>query len=332
MGKVHGVIRSILRACLNGASWSIQWATSAQVLSIISQASERLAADPPLLNLTGHFTIVGDIHGDVLSLIRIFQQLGWPDSRSYLFLGDYVDRGGSSCEVLVLLYCLKILFPGNIFLLRGNHEFGSLTQLYGFRVECASKFLMKVYSEFLNSFQGLPVAAIVNDTIFCVHGGIVPELAGQIDSLEKIGEAATNVETNMLWSDPDESSEGFGSSPRGRGFLFGADVFDAFLRETGFTMMIRGHEHCGNGCAWPFGTDGRLLTVFSSVDYCGRENDGAVAVVTGNDVSIVTFPFRNKDRLRILIPYFVLEADIGGLGDLVFPTPEDTSRLYLEIF
>jgi diadenosine tetraphosphatase ApaH/serine/threonine PP2A family protein phosphatase len=332
MTTTHGMIRSVLNACVHGASGATQWATSAQVLSIISQAVERFSADPPLLNLSGQFTIIGDLHGDILSVVRIFQKLGWPDSRSYVFLGDYVDRGECSCEVLVLLYCLKILFPGNIFLLRGNHEFPAMMQLYGFQAECAAKFLRKVYAAFVDSFLVFPIAAIINEAVFCVHGGIVPGLGSTIDDLAKISEGASVKESEILWSDPNDNVEGFRASRRGRGFQFGPDVFDAFLQETGLTMMIRAHEHCTNGFDWPFGTDGRILTVFSAVDYCQKGNDGAVAVVTGSDVRVIRFPFKNSDRLRVLIPYFVLEADTVSLTEITLTTREDESHLFIEIF
>jgi diadenosine tetraphosphatase ApaH/serine/threonine PP2A family protein phosphatase len=282
------------------------------------------------LNLSGVFTIVGDLHGELSSLIRIFQRLGWPDSRCYLFLGDYVDRGEFSCEILVLLYCLKILFPQNIFLLRGNHEFASMTKLYGFEAECASKFLKNVYIQFLNSFMTLPIAAIINDTIFCVHGGLSPDLSTQLEKLRKIEDLTTNIEMNLLWSDPNENVEGFQPNPRGKGFLFGIDVFNEFLQQTDFTMMIRGHEHCTNGFTWSFGKDGRLLTVFSVIDYCEKGNDGAVAIVNHKDVTIHTFKY--GERSRIVIPYFILQSMTDTFNELTLPRAEDSSHRYIEIF
>jgi hypothetical protein len=95
----------------NGTPGSKQFATPAQVLSVVSQAIELFSHQPTLLNLTSQFTVVGDIHDHFFSLLRIFHKLGWPDSHHYLFLGDYVDRGKCSCEVLVLLSCFKVLFP-----------------------------------------------------------------------------------------------------------------------------------------------------------------------------------------------------------------------------
>jgi protein phosphatase len=332
MATLHGMIRSILNTCLDDTSGFSQWATSSQVLSVISEAKRMFSADSALLNLRGDFTVVGDIHGDLITLVRIFQRLGWPDSRNYVFLGDYVDRGRSGCEVVVLLYCLKILFPDNIFLLRGNHEFPTLTHVYGFEAECSSKFLIRVYDELMKSFEVLPIAAMINESIFCVHGGISEELGMKIEELKKIGECVDCMECEMLWSDPKVNVEGFEASPRGKGFLFGRDAFDEFKRMTDIGLMIRGHEHCENGFDWPFGIEGGLLTIFSSVDYCGKGNEGSVVVVTGSEVQIVCFGKRMNDRHRVLIPSFVLEADTGSLSDLVFRTASHSSHHFIELF
>jgi diadenosine tetraphosphatase ApaH/serine/threonine PP2A family protein phosphatase len=326
------MIHSILQVCDHDTPGSSPFATSTQVLSVISQAVNQLSAEPPVLHLTGQFVVVGDIHGDILSVVRIFQELGWPDTRSYLFLGDYVDRGNASCEVLVLLYCLKVIFPDSIFLLRGNHEFASMTQLYGFRAECAAKFVSQVYTEFVNSFSALPIAAIVNGTVFCVHGGIRPELARHLDDLMKIEDGSASIEADILWADPREGVDGFQASPRGRGFLFGSDAFEDFLDDADLTLMIRAHEDCDAGFAWPFGIDGQLLTVFSTADYCQKGNDAAVAVVSVAGVRIVRFPFKSAHRSRTIIPCFVLEAQASSLPDLMLQPDEDTSRLYIELF
>jgi diadenosine tetraphosphatase ApaH/serine/threonine PP2A family protein phosphatase len=331
MANLHAVIHSILEACCTGTPGSSQFATSTQVLSIISQAVAHLSIDLPLLHLHGRFAIVGDIHGDILSIVRIFTELGWPDTQSYLFLGDYVDRGKSSCEVLVLLYSLKILFPKSIFLLRGNHEFASMTQVYGFLTECSGKFVMRVYTDFVNSFQSLPIAAIVNGSVFCVHGGLAPELAEQIEDLRKITGSNFETETDILWSDPSVDVEGFVNSPRGRGFLFGIDAFQEFLDETEFTMMIRAHEDCSAGFEWPFGEDEQLLTVFSAVDYCQKGNSGAVAIVSDAGARIARFPLKTGGRPRILIPKFILEFITENIRPMTLPLEDKTSHLCIDV-
>jgi diadenosine tetraphosphatase ApaH/serine/threonine PP2A family protein phosphatase len=330
MKDIHGIIQSILQGCRDDTSGSRRFATFVQVTSVISQVVEILSAETALLVLSGEFTIVGDIHGDILSLIQTFQELGWPDARCYVFLGDYVNRGDCSCEVLVLLYCLKILFPRSIFLLRGNHEFEEMTDHYRFRDECIARFQRRLYFQFVKTFQALPIAAILNDNILCVHGGITPELA-DLGSLVKISHRImASLEMDILWSDPRADIEGFEPSPRGQGCLFGIAAYDSFLQKSGLTMMIRAHEECADGFNWPFGTDGKLLTVFSARNYCGKGNDGAVAVVIGKEVTIVRFPFKKCDKPRILIPFFILEAIEPPMME--FAKKDDASHLCVEIY
>jgi predicted phosphodiesterase len=150
---------------------SRQFATSSDVLTVIERAVEILSNEPAVLQISGSYVIVGDIHGNLDALIRLFNEFGYPDSRRFIFLGDYVDRGPKSNEVIILLYALKVLFPHNLILLRGNHESGLMTDVYGFRQECLLRFLPRVYSSFVDSFLKLPVCAVVNGHILCVHGG-----------------------------------------------------------------------------------------------------------------------------------------------------------------
>lgn len=74
-----------------------------------------------LLELKPPVNICGDIHGQFKDLIHLINKIGEPGKENYLFLGDYVDRGKRSLECFCLLMVLKIRYPNNFFLLRGNH-------------------------------------------------------------------------------------------------------------------------------------------------------------------------------------------------------------------
>jgi serine/threonine-protein phosphatase PP1 catalytic subunit len=145
----------------------------------------------------------GDIHGQYYDLLRLFEYGGFPPEANYLFLGDYVDRGKQSLETICLLLAYKIKYPENFFILRGNHECASINRIYGFYDECEfSRFLdvqhecsrvwgyfagkrrynIKLWKTFTDCFNCLPIAAIIDEKIFCMHGGLSPDL----QSMEQI--------------------------------------------------------------------------------------------------------------------------------------------------
>lgn len=124
-----------------------------------------------------------------------------------LFLGDYVDRGSYSIEVCTFLYALKICYPNEIIMLRGNHESRAMTEHFTFREEVLTKFDgdESVYESFIDSFEAMPIAADVNGDYLCMHGGISPEL-NTIDDVNKIERFVEpplqGFLCDLLWSDP----------------------------------------------------------------------------------------------------------------------------------
>lgn len=308
-------------------------------LQIARKAKIVLENDPAVLlintkNRDTDFVIVGDIHGNLDSLVRIFKEKGYPPFTKYLFLGDYVDRGKYSCEVMILLYALKCLFPKDIYMIRGNHEFADMTDFYGFKLECENRIdntstgespspAFTFYHLILESFTMLPVCAIINDSIFCVHGGITPLIKNRTEllKLKKVGDTYTQddlAQEEMFWNDPDKTISTYKFSSRGRGLVFGEEATNTFLKDLHFKLIIRGHQDAKKGYDWPFGPDGGVLTVFSVIDYLKTRNNGGIAIVNNDSDSkhhlvdiqtfkkyakfdapnhIFTYPLKRKSKL-----------------------------------
>jgi hypothetical protein len=148
--------------------------TKEEIQWICASAADIFLSEKPLLKLSTPLIIVGDLHGKYYDLIHIFVTHGFPDSTTYLFLGDYVDRGKDSIDVILLLFALKIRFPKKIYLIRGNHEVDTTAKRYGFFAECQAKDVD--FGQFIAPFDSLPLAAIINRSIFCVHGAISPTM------------------------------------------------------------------------------------------------------------------------------------------------------------
>jgi protein phosphatase len=273
------MIKDVLNSRIPGANGFHPDLSS--VLQVVGAAQSLLEQEPAILSLSGEHCVVGDIHGNVDILLRIFEERGYPPSRRYLFLGDYVDRGQNSCEVIILIYSLKVLFPESLHLIRGNHESDDMAEYYGFKSECTTRLSGEVYSAIIASFNSLPLGAILARN-FCVHGGISPYLqtAKDFETIPKGVQAlGDTVASDLLWSDPRMEVETYEESPRGRGHLFGEEAVSSFLSKTGICdRIIRAHETCPNGFDWPF-PDDTVLTLFSSCDYCEMQNDAGIAII-----------------------------------------------------
>ena len=218
--------------------------------------------------------ICGDIHGQFHDLLELFR-CGGDVRRSeanYLFLGDFVDRGFGSVQTILLLIALKVRYPDRITLLRGNHESRQITQTYGFYDECIRKYGgTNVWRYCTELFDYMALAALVDGRIFCVHGG----LSTSIKALSDIRAFDRKQEVphdgpmcDLLWSDPDESVEEWGVSPRGAGILFGAKVVHEFNHVNSIDLICRAHQLVQEGFQFLF--DNSLVTVWSAPNYCYR--------------------------------------------------------------
>jgi serine/threonine-protein phosphatase PP1 catalytic subunit len=234
---------------------------------VCTEAVRVLRADPVLLRLEAPILVCGDIHGQFYDLLS-FLKLGGPvPTHKYLFLGDYVDRGHNSIECFTLLLSLKVRYPGHIWLLRGNHETADISKLYGFYDECAARYRPELWERFTDVFLWLPIAAIISDRIFCVHGGLSPELH-DLAQIEKIARPLAiptrGLLSDLLWSDPDPEQAEWAKSTRGTAFTYGETVVENFLRKNDFDLICRGHQVVSPGYDFPFAPNQSVLTVFSA--------------------------------------------------------------------
>ncbi|GMH73504.1 hypothetical protein TrST_g4724 [Triparma strigata] len=202
---------------------------------------------------------------------NLFKVGGACPTRNYLFLGDFVDRGYYSVETFLLLLALKVRYPDRITLIRGNHESRQITQVYGFYDECLRKYgSVNVWRYCTEIFDYLSLSAIVEDRIFCVHGGLSPSIntLDQIRVIDRKQEVPHDgAMCDLMWSDPEEI-EGWGLSPRGAGYLFGGDVVSMFNTTNSLTLIARAHQLVMEGHRSMF--DDALVTVWSAPNYCYR--------------------------------------------------------------
>jgi hypothetical protein len=137
--------------------------------------TEMLAGESNLIYLKAPITVVGDVHGQFYDVLEFLKVGGLPPHTSYLFMGDFVDRGYFSLQTIALLGCLKLRFPDRVALIRGNHESRNCTKVYGFYEECRSRFGengMEVWHAFTSMFDYIPISALIDGKIFCTHGGM----------------------------------------------------------------------------------------------------------------------------------------------------------------
>lgn len=243
------------RLCLNNT----------EILSICSAARNLFLSQPILLELNPPIHIVGDIHGQFTDLLRIFETSGSPSTSNYLFLGDYVDRGKQSLETILLLLCYKLKYPETFFLLRGNHECADISRIYGFHDECKRRCNIKIWKTFTDVFNCLPIAAIVAEKIFCVHGGLSPSLSDMNDirNLARPTEVPGHgLLTDLLWSDPANIKDWGPNDDRGVSWTFGRNVVANFLKRYGLDLVCRSHMVVEGG--YEFFGERSLVTVFSA--------------------------------------------------------------------
>jgi len=286
-----------------------------QVIKLIDEATHLFANSPDIstvVTMRIPVKIYGSLHGQYGDLLRLFDHWGGPteygdiEGFDYLFLGNYVDRGRYSLEVLCLLLSLKLKYPEQLHLVRGSHEDIKINKNFGFGEECALRLgedindMGSVFQRFNRLFEYLPLAAVIQDRILCVHSGIgstirsVEELESIPRPIEIVHEPAKReqqIVLDIFWSDPvtESSNSELSQNKQAYGIKnavkFDSDHLKEFMKENGLSMLVRSHECVADGFERIWG--GSLTTVFSATDYCGKNSNAAAVMVFKKNLEVI---------------------------------------------
>lgn len=276
-----------------------------ELLSVlITEVVEILRKEPVLVHLRAPVKVFGSLHGQFLDLLRLFEMWGAPndlpgegdiESFDYVFLGNYVDSGTRSLELICMLLALKAKYPDQIVLLRGVHEDRTVNLHRGFAEECRSKLdedpqhPKSIYNQINSAFEMMPLAAVIEDKFLCVHSGIGStwKLLGDLEVIMKpvvLTRASDNTSVQLamelLFSEPTEKDTGVtvSSSRDGAIIKFGISRLRRFLADNSLLSVIRGHDTVTEG--WEEQWNGAMQTIISATDYAGQyKNAGAVLIV-----------------------------------------------------
>ncbi|CAF1217088.1 unnamed protein product [Rotaria sp. Silwood1] len=258
-------------------------------LRLIDLAQQIFEREPNMLFIERPITIVADIHGQFYDLLTILAAGGDPAETRYLFLGDYVDRGLFECECVFLLFALKVTYPQNFNLLRGNHETRQMAKAFQFKMECERKYRSRsLYKACMRAFDTLPVCALVDSRFLCMHGGLSPNIRilSDIEKLDRFVETPDSGPLcDLLWSDPSENFDDIDdqqpefkpNNVRGCAHFFSYYACRDFLLRNNLVSIIRGHEVQKNGVRF-FRKSSRtkfpvLISLFSAPNYCDTYNN-----------------------------------------------------------
>ena len=270
-----------------------------QIKFLIDKSLQIIKEQKMLVELEAPLHVCGDIHGQYYDLLRIFEHCGYPGDYNYLFLGDYVDRGKQSLETVCLLLCYKIKYPTKVTLLRGNHESSVTNRIYGFYDECKRRYNVRIWRSFTDLFNFLPVAAIIDEKILCMHGGLSPELKN-LQNIENISRPTdipdSGLLCDLLWSDPDKEVLEYDENDRGVSVIFGEKVVEDFNKKNDLDLIIRAHQVVDEG--YEFFAKRQLITIFSAPNYCGEFDNSAGIMIIDESLTCSLKVLRPVENLK----------------------------------
>ncbi|KAK8894625.1 hypothetical protein M9Y10_023062 [Tritrichomonas musculus] len=301
-----------------------------KAVSILNILKEILYLENNLLQLSSPITVCGDVHGQLDDVIYLFKKAGGEKNQKFLFLGDYVDRGKFSINTFLLLACYKLKYKENFYMLRGNHESRQVSFKYGLYAETMAYYGHNGIWFLLNNiFDFLPLAAIIDHSIFAVHGGLSPDLKYiyQLQSVNRMVEVpSTGLIADLLWSDPDEGGNQWRCNSRGSGYVFYKRQAEEFLHNNKLDKIVRAHQLANSGFEYKFspkskksspssflmdkdednlsgynsdksqylsdGSEGKLLLVWSAPNYMYTSN---------NKASILKYNYNEGQKYHLII-------------------------------
>ncbi|OEH76486.1 serine threonine protein [Cyclospora cayetanensis] len=287
--------------------------TEGDLWSVCQKIKELLVEESNVQPVPAPVVVCGDIHGQLEDLLLLLQLGGSVSSTRYIFLGDYVDRGRNSVETFQLLMLLKLRYPGQVTLLRGNHETRQVTSVYGFYDECLRKYgNANVWRFCCEVFDYLALSATIDGAIHCVHGGLSPDLhlLDQLRLIHRVREIPTEgAFGDLVWSDPAEVSD-WQTNPRGAGWLYGHDAVQRFRHLNGIELIARAHQLAMDGFKYSF-DDCSVLTVWSAPNYCYRCGNVAAVLRLDDQLQRQLLVFRHstsshtQEPGKHQVPYFL---------------------------
>ena len=278
--NVLNLIERLLAAKKNKVEKEVSM-TEKELTQLCKLARNIFIKEKIVVEIKGPITVCGDIHGQFYDLLRLFDMGGIPPKTKYLFLGDYVDRGKQNLETIGLLLAFKVMYPNEMFLLRGNHEASSINKMYGFYDECKRRFSVKLWKIFSDCFNCMPICGLIDTKILCMHGGLSPDMK-KLTDLEKVFRPLEIPDSGLLcdlvWADPSKTIKGWKRNDRGVSYSFGVDVLHTFLQKNKLDLICRAHQVVEDG--YEFFGKRKLVTVFSAPNYCGEfDNNGGMMSV-----------------------------------------------------
>ena len=270
-----------------------------EIKFLIEKSVQIIKEQKMLVDLEAPLHVCGDIHGQYYDLLRIFEHCGYPGEYNYLFLGDYVDRGKQSLETVCLLLAYKIKYPTKVTLLRGNHESSVTNRIYGFYDECKRRYNVRIWRSFTDLFNFLPVAALIDEKILCMHGGLSPELKN-LQNIENISRPTdipdSGLLCDLLWSDPDKEVLEYDENDRGVSVIFGEKVVEDFNKKNDLDLIIRAHQVVDDG--YEFFAKRQLITIFSAPNYCGEFDNSAGIMIIDESLTCSLKVLRPVENLK----------------------------------